>query len=42
MEKKSKMLADSDVDDEVNIDTAEDTSNVSIDYFVLYTVFEYL
>jgi hypothetical protein len=40
--KKSEMLAGSDVDDEVNVDTAEDASNVSIDYFVLYTVFKYI
>jgi hypothetical protein len=36
------MSAESDVDDEVNVDTTEDTSNVSIDYFVLYTEFEYI
>jgi hypothetical protein len=40
--KKSKMSADSDVDDEVNVDTAEDANNVSINYFVLYTEFKYI
>jgi hypothetical protein len=28
--------------DEVNVYTAEDASNISIDYFAFYTVFEYI